>query len=71
MSSSNSSGVWLIALNLIYSPELKLDTLDSGLGDHRPVAALLGDGHHRRGGEGRFPQDESHPQRLEEVLILL
>ena len=71
MPSSNSSGVWLIALNLIYSPELKLDTLDSGLGDHRPVAALLGDGHHRRGGESRFPKDESHPQRLEEVLVLL
>ena len=71
MSSSNSSGVWLIAQNLIYSPELKLDTLDSGLGDHRPVAALLGDGHHRRGGESSLPQDESHPQRLEEVLVLL
>ena len=71
MSSSNSSGVWLIALNLIYSPELKLDTLDSGLGDHRPVAPLLGYGHHRRGGESSLPQDESHPQRLEEVLVLL
>ena len=61
----------VFALNLIYSPELKLDTLDSGLGDHRPVATLLGNGHHRRGGESSLPQDESHPQRLEEVLVLL
>ena len=71
MPSSNSSGIWLIALDLICSPELKLDTLDSGLGDHRPVAALLGDGHHWGGGEGGLPQDEAHPESLQELLVLL
>ena len=52
-------------------PEFQLDALDCGLGDHRPVAAVLGDGHHWGGSQGCLPQDESHPESLQELLVLL
>ena len=69
--SEKSDVSFLSSLVLFYQPEFQLDALDRGLGDHGPVAALLGDGHHRGGGKSRLPQDETHAKGLQEILVLL
>ena len=56
---------------LTISPELQLDALHGGLGDHGPVPTSLRDGHDRGGGQGGLPQHEAHVEDLEEVLIAL
>merc|ERR1719234_2796087 len=60
-----------VFLKFFPNSEFQLDTLDGGLGDHGPVAPLLGDGHHWGGGQGSLPQDETHTESLQKVLILL
>ena len=37
---------------LVFTPELELNLLEGGGGLHDPVAAILGDLHHRGGGGG-------------------
>merc|ERR1719234_2971908 len=59
-----------VLLKLFPNSEFQLDALDGGLGDHGPVAPLLGDGHHWGGGKGSLSQDEPHPESFQEVLVL-
>merc|ERR1712172_407379 len=65
------TSVRCVLLKFFPNSELELDALDGGLGDHGPVAPLLGDGHHWGGGQGSLPKDEPHTESLQKVLILL
>merc|ERR1712029_326322 len=58
-------------LKLFSKPESQLNALDGGFRDHRPVAAILSDGHDGGGGHGGLPQDEADVELLQELLISL
>merc|ERR1711971_699920 len=58
-------------LKLFSKPEPQLNALNGGLRDHCPVAALLSDGHDGSGGHSSLPQDKTHIQFLQEILVTL
>merc|ERR1719180_439909 len=58
-------------IKLLSEPELEVDALHGGLGDHVPLARGLGDGHGGGGGQSGLPQHEANIEGLEDLLVVL